>query len=190
MIIAITGCIASGKSTVLNYLKNNNYLTFSADEFVDNLYQNLTIRHKILRLIPKLKIFNKHNIANIIYNDKTAKDKLEQLIYPYIINEIIKIKTCTSKYEITFAEMPLLFEAQLENYFEYVIVTIAPRKRRFERASLRSSINYEIFNKIEQIQYKQKEKIAGANFIINTDVKMLKLELQIINILEKLKCQQ
>ena len=49
--IAITGPIGSGKSTVLNYFKENGFITYSCDEMVHKLYEKPEISRKISQIL-------------------------------------------------------------------------------------------------------------------------------------------
>ncbi|MGI4775863.1 MAG: dephospho-CoA kinase [Janthinobacterium lividum] len=188
-IIAITGSIASGKTLVLDYFARQNYQIFSADRFIKNLYKDRAIQDEVLKKILELKIFDKQKIAEIIYENEARRKAIEQLIHPYVVDELVKIKNNIVNNRVVFAEIPLLFEAKLEKYFEYIIVTTSSYRKRLKRASLRPFFCQEIFDKIEKIQWPQSKKVRRANFVINTDVEMIELQLQLTNILEEIRCR-
>ena len=62
--IAITGPIGSGKSTILNYFKENGFITYSCDEMVHKLYEKPEISRKISQIL---------NAPFDINNKKTTK---------------------------------------------------------------------------------------------------------------------
>ncbi|MFY9590028.1 dephospho-CoA kinase [Rickettsia endosymbiont of Halotydeus destructor] len=186
--IGITGSYASGKTFVLDYLASKGYKTFSADEFVKNLYKNIEIQNQILQLLPSLKIFDRTEISELIYNDDNARQKLQDFIYPLLIKELIFFKQQNKTAKFIFAEIPLLFEANFEIYFDFNVTIFCSEKTRIKRAASRSSFNLQIYTKIEKIQLSQREKIARADFAINSDRDMLDLEKQIIQLIKKLEC--
>ena len=115
-VIGITGSIATGKSTVTNYLKNKGYFVVDSDKLA---YDALTIDYNCIKLTKER--FNLGNgsidrkaLGQIIFNDKQAKLDLEEIIHPYVINEIKKQINNNQNEKIIFLDIPLLFESKLE----------------------------------------------------------------------------
>lgn len=188
--IGITGSYASGKTVVLDYLASKGYKTFSADECVKNLYKNIEIQNQILKLLPSLKIFDRTEISELIYSDDNARQKLQDFVYPLLIKELIFFKQQNKIAEFIFAEIPLLFEANFKIYFDFVVTIFCSEETRIKRAIGRPSFDPQIYKKIEKIQLSQEGKIARADFAINSDCDMLKLEKQIIQLIKKLECHK
>ncbi|MCC8369635.1 MAG: dephospho-CoA kinase [Rickettsia endosymbiont of Oxypoda opaca] len=188
--IGITGSYASGKTVVLDYLASKGYKTFSADECVKNLYKNIEIQNQILKLLPSLKIFDRIEISELIYNDDKARQKLQDFVYPLLIKELIFFKQQNKIAEFIFAEIPLLFEANFKIYFDFVVTIFCSEETRIKRAIGRPSFDPQIYKKIEKIQLSQEDKIARADFAINSDCDMLKLEKQIMQLIKKLECHK
>lgn len=186
--IGITGSFAAGKSFLLNYLAGAGYKTFSADEFVSNLYKDDIIKHKILNILPTLKIFDKAKIAYIIYNNEEERKNLQRFIHPFVVKAIKNFKSENKEKNFIFAEVPLLFESNFEQYFDFIITTYCSEESRLERAKSRKGFNMDIYKRIEQIQLPQNVKLKKSDFIINSEVKLVEFEIQIENLLEKLKC--
>ena len=65
--IAVTGSFASGKTYVINCIKNLGYKVFSCDDYVKLLYQDKRITAQIEQEIKGLKVFDKSKLAEIIY---------------------------------------------------------------------------------------------------------------------------
>lgn len=186
MLVGITGSFAAGKTFALDYLSTKHFRTFSADRFVASLYEQTSFQQNIFKLFPQLTIVDKKQIAEIIYNSKEARKALQQLIHPFVVNELVHLrKTYIS--EIVFAEIPLLFESNLSEYFDYVIAVFCSEESRLERAKARGNFNQAIYDKITEVQLPQSEKANRADFIINSDCNLLQLESQITQILGKLQ---
>lgn len=188
--VAITGNYASGKTFVLDHFKNLGFMTFSADRCVNDLYETTEIKNKILAILPKLNSFNKQNLAKIIYNDDNSRKKIEQFIHPLVIEALFNFKNIHQNQDIIFAEIPLLFEAHFERFFDYILVTICSDEVQLVRAKSRPYFEQKIFDKIKEMQLNNDAKIKRSDFIIHTDVKMLELGSQVIKILKKIKHQQ
>lgn len=186
LFIGITGSFASGKSYLLNLLNEEGFKTFSSDKFVSDLYKQQNIQDQILKLIPSLTVFDTKEIAKKIYDDDDARRKIEALIHPIVLKNILDFKKNYEHEKFIFIEVPLLFEVGWENYFDYVITAFCSNESRLKHAKSKASFNKDIYDKLEKIQLPQDEKIARADFVINMDAKMLELKIQIFNILENL----
>lgn len=183
----ITGSYASGKTFVLDYLAKLGFVTFSSDEYIKGLYKELGIQNIVLDLLS-IKIFDKKQIAEIIYNDDLARKKLQDFIHPFVVDKLSLFKQQNNKSDITFVEVPLLFEAGFDQYFDFHITTYCSEKTRLERAKLREGFSLQTYNKIAEIQLSQEAKMDRANFIINTDVDLENLDKQIIKLIKKIRC--
>ena len=93
--IAITGGIGSGKSSVLEILKNQGYVVMSSDAIVSDLYKKRRVRKMLKELFPEavtgfmLKIDRKE-IARQVFSDVVKHKLLTDLITPLVIEEIFK----------------------------------------------------------------------------------------------------
>ncbi|AFB20788.1 dephospho-CoA kinase [Rickettsia canadensis] len=187
--IGITGNYASGKTFILDYLAEKGYKTFCADRCIKKLYQDLRVQTQILKLLPELEYFNIRKISNLIYNNDLSREKLQNFIYPLLIDKLILFKKENATSKFGFAEIPLLYEAKFDQYFDFVVTIYCSEEVRMQRAITRSSFDIAIYNKIKEIQLPQESKIAKADFSINSGVDMLDLEKQISNLIKKLECQ-
>ena len=187
--IGITGSYASGKTFILDYLADKGYKTFCADRCIKELYKDLSLQTQILNLLPELESFDLGRISNLIYNNDIAREKLQNFIYPLLINKLISFKKENTYSQFIFAEIPLLFEAHFDKYFDFVVTIYCSEKIRIKRAITRSSFDPKIYKKIKKIQLSQKSKKAKADFAINSAVNMLSLERQIAKLIKDLECR-
>ena len=187
--IGITGSYASGKTFMLDYLAEKGYKTFCADRCIKELYQDVVLQTQILKLLPELESFNIRKISNLIYNNDLAREKLQNFIYPLLIDKLILFKKENANSKFSFAEIPLLYEAKFDKYFDFVVTIYCSEEIRMQRAITRSSFDIEIYNKIKEIQLPQESKIAKADFAINSGVDMLDLEKQIAKLIKDLECR-
>jgi dephospho-CoA kinase len=185
--IAITGSFASGKSFVLNCLSGMGYKTFSCDDYVKKLYQDVAIQKLVENSLEKLGTFNKQNLAKIIYNDAEERVKLEKIIHPKVRLAIKEFEEENKKENFIFTEVPLLFESGFDKYFLSNICVFCSEKTRFSRANSRGVIDPIIFKKITQIQFSQEEKKKRANFIIDSEKEKKKIEEKLIEIINTIK---
>ena len=113
--IAITGSIGTGKSTVSNIIKSMGFNVIDCDKIVHHLYEQRDIILQVKELFPNVVInnnINRKELGRIIFNDKLAKKKLEELIHPFVRKELEQVKD-----KLVFVEVPLLFESKMEDIF-------------------------------------------------------------------------
>ena len=144
--IAITGGIGSGKSTVLEILKNQGYHVLSSDEIVSDLYKKRKIRKMLKALFPSavkgiwLKL-DRTAIAKEVFSNPEKHKALTDLITPLVIEEITKR---ANKINATcFVEVPLLFECGYQDLFDESWVVVRDKKERIASVMARSNLTEE-----------------------------------------------
>ena len=111
--IALTGGIATGKSTVASLFMLHGFLTIDADKIAHKL---LDIHYqKIESLFGSKYIENKQvirkELGNLIFNNSDEKKKLELFIHPLIKEEIIKEARIFEEQKKPYLiDIPLFFE--------------------------------------------------------------------------------
>ena len=143
-LIAITGGIGSGKSTVSKIIKDLGYPVFSADEVYKNLMKNKDFVKKIyngLGIESNSYNFDKSLISSKVFNDKEMLKKLNEITHPEVMNELIKLSK--EKGGVVFNEVPLLFESNCQDKFDKVIVISRNREDRIKSVIKRSNLTAE-----------------------------------------------
>ncbi|WP_025724543.1 DNA-formamidopyrimidine glycosylase [Acholeplasma granularum] len=122
-IIAITGGIATGKTTATNYLRKKGFVVIDADLIVHELYKNESFSYIIGKTFNALtgNILDKQKLASVIFSNKKHKKKLEDIIHPLVYNEIEKQKASLNEH-ILFLDIPLLFESNYSTYDESILI--------------------------------------------------------------------
>ena len=178
-IIAITGGIATGKSTLVEYLKQKSYGVLSADELIKEIYQQVEILDQIRKKKPQA--FNENgvidfkNLRAITFNDEIFKHELEQLLYsklPVVFWDSFRKLEPVS---YVFYEVPLLFEKNLQSKVDLIILLHTKKDIQLERLSKRDSSSLEVNQKILNSQMPFENKKDLAHFILenNTDNRSL-----------------
>lgn len=176
-IIALTGGICSGKSTVSK--KFSNLLGI-------NIVDSDVITKKITQPgSTTLKIITKYFGPNVLYPDGslnrfflkqrifsnlTDKNWLETLLYPLIRKETKKIinSTITTSPYIIWV-VPLLFENNLQKYAHRILVVDSHPNIQFARILHRDKINEKIAQKILLSQTSRQLRLKFANDIIENN---------------------
>lgn len=147
----ITGGICSGKSTVMNFLRENGFKTFSADEIVHELYERKEIVSEVAKIFDERDILDRRGhidrkkLSKYLYDEKNKRRELENLIHPMVIREIISLGN-ENRDEAYFFEIPLysLIEERLQNSLLYDIISVDCKKdTQIERLMKRQNISLE-----------------------------------------------
>lgn len=183
--IAISGTIGSGKSTVLNYLKSKGYFVFSCDEynaFLLNKGQEGYI--KIQEQFPEAFIkgeLDKKALSKIVFNNPLQRERLESIMHPLIIAEMLRLRDL---FEIYFAEVPLLFENNLEKYFDLSLLIVTDEQKALERLQKRGLDHDDAKQRILN-QMPQEIKMKRADEIIYNNGSLADLYNQVDTVINK-----
>ncbi|MDQ0221848.1 dephospho-CoA kinase [Streptococcus moroccensis] len=144
-IIGLTGGIASGKSAVTAYLREQGYVVIDADEVVHELqakggrlYQVLVdwLGQDILKADGEL---NRPVLAEIIFANPDNRAKSAELQNGIIREELAKRRDEVAQTErLFFMDIPLLYELQFDGWFDAVWLVYVDRKTQLERLMARN----------------------------------------------------
>jgi len=182
-LIAITGSIGCGKSTLANLLRKLGYLVYDVDIWTRCLYKNEKFNNLILHSfaeVSKNGKVDKRLLRNIVFNDVNKLRMLENLIHPFLKQKLKKIIRKNSKYnELVFIDAALIFELGWDKYCNFVIVADVDTDIQKLRVMNRDNISAEDFNKITKLQMKNCDKVCFADAVIDTNksLGLLKIEL-------------
>jgi dephospho-CoA kinase len=193
--IGLTGGIASGKTTILNFIKKQNIPIHDSDEVVANLYEKPTIAFISylesigLKKAIKEKKINKNTVRSEFFHNKSVLTKLETFIHQ-------KTKISRTKFlknnmrlgtKLVVLDIPLLFEKKLENICDYIFLAYSPIRTRRKRALKRNRIKEDVLNKIIDLQLEDRIKINKSDFVINTSIGMTYSNNQVLRAIKNIK---
>ncbi len=186
--IAITGNIGSGKSTYSQFIGEAGYKVIIADELSKSILANDEIvKEKVIKAFGKESYHNgkpnKKFLAQIVFNDNKNLSRLELILHPVVIKKSVEMmESHLKKNDIVFLEAALIYEADMEKYFDYVILITADRELRFQRKKKFENYSEEQFAKREEMQIPEDEKRKRADFIFNNNSDLAALR-QKVNLL-------
>ena len=189
--VAITGNIASGKSTVEKFLREKNYKVLDADFVAHNLLEKENVKTQIKDTFKDYDILDdstisRQKLAKIVFEDEFLRKKLECILHPLIKEEIIYFFSSNSAEKITFVSVPLLFEAGFDNIFDKTILIYAKDKIRLKRLIARNNLSEEQAKNRIKIQMKQDEKVPLVDYVLYNDGEIVDLPEKIEQILKLL----
>lgn len=174
-IIGITGASGSGKTTASEILnKRNDVRIIDADKIAKSLNTPGTEYMKSIKNVFGEKVIlenghlNRKELARIIYNDKSAREKLNGLTFKYVVDEILVKIEELKKLSINFIiiDAPLLIESGLNKYCDYVIALIAEDNLKIKRICKRDKLDENTAKKRLSIQQSNSFYIQNSDFYI------------------------
>ena len=193
-IIAITGGIGSGKSTLCSKLKDKGFKIHSSDEQVAKIYKNpdkkfFTYLHTIgLSKSISKKNIDKKIISKIIFENKQIRKKLELYIFKIVRkkrSDFIKQEK-EKKTRLIFIDIPLLFENNLEKQFHKVISIIASKQVRFKRLKKTRKMTETQFKNIIKSQTSDVIRKNKSDYVIYNNSTLKDYKTKINKLINKL----
>lgn len=174
MIVGLTGGIASGKSTVSNYFREFGAEVLDADVVAKELSEKEENVAKIIEIFGNEILDENGNISRKKMRERAflEKDKLKQLnelLHPQVIEVFKNKKENTKEDEIVIFDIPLLFEAGMENLCDTVIVVYISKRVQLERMMKRDRHGIDLAERIIESQMSMSDKIDKADIIINNN---------------------
>ena len=193
-IIAITGGIGSGKSTLCSKLKDKGFKIHSSDEQVAKIYKNPDKKFfTYLRTIGLSKSISKKNIdkniiSKIIFENKQIRKKLELYIFKIVRkkrSDFIKQEK-EKKTRLIFIDIPLLFENNLEKKFYKVISIIASKQLRLKRLKKTRKMTETQFKNIIRSQTSDVIRKKKSDYVIYNNSTLKNYKTKINKLINKL----
>lgn len=173
-VIVLTGSIATGKSQVSNYLKNNGIKVIDADLIARDVANYKIVKNKIKREFGDDLYINdqldRKKLAEIIFSRKIHRQKLNSIMHPEIYKKIKK--ESESADGLVFIDIPLLFENEDLNKkygldFDEIWLVYVDRETQIKRLMNRDGISREYAEEKINSQISVEEKRKKADVIID-----------------------
>lgn len=147
--IALTGGIATGKTTVANRLRELGAIILDADEYARKAAEPGTASYASLRELIGARYFNpdgtlkRAQLRRRIVREPALREKVNAIIHPYVSNamrqEWKKQKGLNPAAVIVF-DVPLLFEGGLDRNFDFIILAYCTREVQLKRLMQRDGL--------------------------------------------------
>ena len=171
--IGITGGIGAGKTTVCTIFKALGIPVYHADTKAGQLMDiDLELRDLLQgyfgRDVYRSGALDRRRLAEIIFNDKTALEKVNSWVHPVVARDFEHWCTLqTSPYVLE--EAAIIFECNAAHRFDKTILVTAPDAVRIERVCARDLSTPEMVRERMANQWPEEKKIAMADYVIYND---------------------
>ena len=173
LIVALTGGIGSGKSTVGQMFQDLGAIVTDSDQLArDVVERGTTGFDQIIAAfgdeVLKNGDLNRAALADLVFKDPAKRKQLEQITHPLIRKAFAKIVESANGDSIVVNQIPLLVESNHDYKFDHVITVSASEAVRIERLLKRGMNLTQIQQRLQaQSNDAQREKISDS--IIRND---------------------
>ena len=171
--LGITGGIGSGKTTVSSLLEERGATVFNADKEAKLRLQNsISLQHKLINLFGNAVTEKGHlvlsKLARVAFSSKLNQDLLNGIMWPEVMILIDQkiIQAEHNDIQLFIVDAALIFEANLQNLLDSVLLISAPEEKRMSRALRRKNLPSSQIQQRMTLQLSENEKIEKADFVI------------------------
>jgi len=171
--LGITGGIGSGKTTVSSLLEERGATVFNADKEAKLRLQNsISLQHKLINLFGNAVTEKGHlvlsKLARVAFSSKLNQDLLNGIMWPEVMILIDQqiIQAERNDIQLFIVDAALIFEANLQNLLDSVLLISAPEEKRMSRALRRKNLPSSQIQQRMTLQLSENEKIEKADFVI------------------------
>lgn len=183
--IGLTGGIATGKSTVVNFLKQKKIAIIDCDILAKQAVAlNKPAYYQVVAyfgtdILQQNKEINRGKLGSIVFNDKQKRKALEQIIHKQVLRDVNELLLTYNSEQIVVIDIPLLFEAKLEYLVDEIWVvycafdqqlTRLMQRNNYSKAEAKARINAQM-----PIDFKKQH----ADIVLDNSSTISKLLLQV-----------
>ena len=192
-IIGITGGIASGKSTVTEFLRQKGFQVVDADAVVHQLqkpggrlYQVL-VEHFGEKILLENGELNRPLLASLIFSNPEEQEWSKRTQGEIIREELAALRNQFAQTEaLFFMDIPLLFEQNYASWFDETWLVYVNRDIQLERLMKRDQISKEAAETRLNSQWPLERKISLASHSLDNNGNQEQLIAQVVQLLEEM----
>lgn len=197
MIVAgLTGGIATGKSTVSNFLSDAGARIIDADKIAREVVKQGTPAYDEIRaffgdeiLMPNGDI-DRERLGDIIFNDSDKKKRLDAIVHPRVFERSAALIAEIAAREpgaVVILDIPLLLEANMDRDLAEVIVVYVPEALQLQRLMARDGIDEKAAMARIRSQMPIEEKRKRATRVIDNSGSRSACRQQALEALDRLR---
>ena len=175
-IIGITGGIASGKSTVTNFLRKQGFQVVDADAVVHQLQKpggrlfEALVQHFGQEIILENGELNRPLLASLIFSNLEEREWSKQIQGEIIREELATLRDQLAQTEeIFFMDIPLLFEQDYSAWFDETWLVYVEPDVQMERLMKRDQLSKDLAISRLSAQWPLEEKKGLASQVIDNN---------------------
>lgn len=194
-VLAVTGGIATGKSTADQFFESKNIPIVDCDKIAHDLMKPKNASWQAIKdafgaeYLNDDQTINRKKLGQLVFGDKTALNRLNQLTHPLIFDKTIqKVKKYQNR-DLVILDVPLYFESgwNKRNIANSVLVITLPEAVQIKRLKARNGLTDQEAKMRIKSQMPLNEKEQLADFVIENTGTIEELENKLEQLLLKIK---
>ena len=190
-IIGITGGIASGKSTVTNFLRQKGFEVVDADALVHQLQKpggrlfQILVEHFGEKVLLEDGKLNRPLLASLIFSNSEEREWSKETQGQIIREELGSLRDKLAQTDdVFFMDIPLLFEQDYASWFDETWLVYVSRDTQLDRLMNRDQLSKESAETRLASQWPLEEKKKFATYILDNNGSREQLLSQVVTLLE------
>ncbi|WP_340253474.1 dephospho-CoA kinase [Roseobacter sp. HKCC-CH-9208] len=172
-LLGLTGSIGMGKSTTADMFREAGVPVWDADATVAKQYAKGGAAVAPLSALNMGLIQNdtvdRAALKNWVKTDPNALNRLESLIHPLVAADRAKFIDDHAEQSLIVCDIPLLYETGADQWLDAVLVVTTAAETQKARVMARVGMDPQLFDQILARQMPSSEKIARADYVIETN---------------------
>jgi len=186
-LVGVTGIIGSGKSSAAQFFAELGAAVFDSDFEAKQVTEDPKILFIIGQkfgenVLDQNGKLNRSKMAEIVFQNTNKLKKLNEIIHPEVRKrmwDFVEKQQNDLQTTMIVIDSPLIYETDLHNFLNFIIVVKASEEICVQRVSKRSSLNREEILSRMSKQISLSEKVKRANFCIDNDKSLDNLKIQV-----------
>lgn len=193
--VGLTGGIGTGKSTVSRILRQSKMAVIDADELAREVVKKDSQGFKEVvkafgsSIVSQNGELDRKALGQKVFSDQSKLKVLENIIHPLVRSLSLQKKKelAQNGEKIAFYDVPLLFEKNMEELFDQIVVVNCDPQIQKRRLIERDGFSSEEAERRISSQLSLEEKVRAAHFTIHNNGSLEDLEKQVAELISKLK---
>lgn len=171
LLVALTGGIGCGKTTVLNHFQQLGIPCFVADRVAGQYYNDPAFLQQIRALFGDSVMLpdgsaDKRAIAQIVFADHDALLRLNALIHPRVWEDFQHFVLTHSQASYVIFETAIAYEYGFDRLVDHVVCVYLEEEERLRRLQLRDHTTREQLQARMRNQLSAEEKMMRAHYVV------------------------
>jgi dephospho-CoA kinase len=192
--IGLTGGIATGKSTVAQILRTKGYVVVDADQIARQVVElgseglAAVVKAFGAQVLAPDQSLDRQKMAALVFAHPEQLKKLEAILHPLIRSSVAAIQTKLKKQgeRVAFYDVPLLFEKEMQDQFDAVLVVACSADLQKQRLKQRDQLDSTQIEQRLKNQWDIEVKKNKADYVIENTKDLQHLENQLEKVLIKM----
>ena len=193
--VGLTGNIASGKTEVTRLLKARGATIIDADALARRVVEPGTPAHREIvarwggRVLLPDESIDRRVLGRIVFADEAEREALNGIVHPRVqrLRDDLLNEARRRGDRIVVCDIPLLFERELEDEFDRVVLVDAPPAVRLERLMRGRGLEEDEARRMMAAQMPSESKRAKADYVIENHRSLESLERRVADVWHELE---